>query len=391
MLSISIKKSPEEKRRELEELVQKADNGMDVYRYFIQDKKPVKLGLMYHSPLPGHVDKHPSFNLFRSKTDGMIWWKDHAIEGGNVWKFIQHMQGCTFGEAVRWLRDFLGVPQEDDNVTQLTRRLLPPLVLKTKQDIERVAPQILPMNRPEDFYCGVYAAIDEKYYPKHLFGAEVLKKYRTTPLMNYRFIKADPDDPKDFTIHSSVTEPMYHYKFLGDDMAQGYLRHKVVRPYSKFKWISTTVADEDIFGLHLLPLHQPKLPVLVVLAGQRDTMAFHKLTGLPACCFSAEGHYPSHRQINLLHSLADRVFVLYDLDKTGLKMTDILTGNATQDWLDTHPNLPLYNFLPGLNGLLRHFDPDGSQKLDVTKLLLSRPVWEHKELATWWRQACGIF
>lgn len=387
-IHIHVKLSPEEKRRQLEGYVRDAQDGMDVYRHFLGD---VRLGKKYRSPIPGHVDKHPSFNVFRSERDGMIWWKDHALEGGNCWKFVQMMLGCEFGEAVRYVKqNVLHLPENDDPAQVLMQRVMPQLNLLQKKIAEPVAPIIMPSMRPEGFYQGQYAQADEAYYPQHLFGVEVLSMYRAMPLSSYRFIKADPEDPKDFTVRSSVLEPMYYYQFMGyDDKREWLPFHKIVRPNSSFKWISTTKADRDIFGAHLWPLTNPKQPVGVILAGQRDVMAFHKLTGIPAGCFSAEGHYPTLQQVTLLWNLFERVYVLYDNDKTGRAKQAILTGEDTE-WAAEHPEKPLYRFIGGLDILLQHFDPDMGLKLDVTKLLLSRPVAEHRELGNWWRQACGL-
>jgi hypothetical protein len=387
-LHISSARAQRDFAREREELIARADNGMMVYQHYLSrlTHKPIRLRDSYLSPFPGRHEKNASFNLFLSQKDGTIWFCDHAYESGNVFKFVMLMEGVEFKDAVSIIkRDVLGELEEDGNLQQLRRHFAP---VVSKPVIVKMPPVITPIERADDWYQGAYAAVDEQYYPQALFGPTVLAMFFCSPLAGYGF----QNEQHRFQVLGSPADPQYEYEMNG--------RHKIVRPLAPppkagnrpHKWISNTQADEDIFGLELLRAlwlanGAQKLPALVVLAGNRDTMCFFWLTGIASIAFSAEKHLPTAEQLSLLYSMAENIYVLYDLDETGYKRQCVLT-DQDEEWRYQNEGR-YFGFLDAdLTRPLRdNFERLGAK--DITKLLSHLDEPERQALRGYWRQAVG--
>lgn len=371
----------EQLRAQTHQLVVQADYGMDVYRKYLTPYlrgKVLKLGYSYISPL--RPEKHASFNLFRSTHDQCVWWMDQASQGGDCLTFIMRLFNCDYRDAVRKLRsEILGLPADADKLELLTNFRLKAMPPPPPPPIE-YPKFITPIVREDDFYQGVWASQDEKYFPQHIFGAEYLHTYYCTPLAGYQYQQYNPDPKlaRDFRVGADwyIGQGMYAYSW-GEGKGG---HHKIVRPYTppkngrRMKWISNTLKEEHVFGEHLLPADgEPPVEAACLLAGNRDAIAYHRLAGVPALATTAEGHMPTPEQLARWRTKALRWYVLYDNDKTGQAFEQRLITEC--------------GFTGGLSTILQHY-----QENDLTKLLIEKiPPHQHQRLGTWFRQAMGLF
>lgn len=398
MTSFHISLSPEQKQKDKEavqELIMRADAGMDVFRRYLDTQgKTLKTGYAYLSPL--RQEKHPSFNLFRSRQDGTIWFMDQASGGGNCLTFLMRLFGCDYRDAVRKLRsEVLGLSPDPDSIERLGNFCLGAPLVK-RAPMPDYLKFLIPQPREHNFYQGPFADLDQAYYPEHIFGAQVLEAYHCQPLNSYRYQNTDPSAKhRDFVVGADwyIGRSMYGYGF-GDG------RQKIVQPNTPpdkndrpRKWISTSKKELDLFGAHLLPAEgEPKLEAICLLAGNRDAMAFYRLTGVVGLASTAEGHLPTDEMFALMRRSAEQQFCLYDNDETGQKFQAVLTDDYQHPgylkWLDNHREQAgrRFGFQRGLDTLLTHYGYN-----DLTELLQKTPVSQHGRLGTWFRQAMGLY
>jgi hypothetical protein len=71
---------------------------------------------------------------------------------------------------------------------------------------------------------------------------------------------------------------------------------------------------KNIFGLQQISNEHHKN--LLVAAGEKDCLALNA-NGFPAVAFQSENTIPSKEQIDIINSIADRIFVVYDNDQPG--------------------------------------------------------------------------
>lgn len=72
---------------------------------------------LYHSP--HHDDKKPSVSIFVDHPTRGTGWRDHSADtGGSCIDLVMYAQGCTVGEAVRYLHEAYGIPMEPASAPQ---------------------------------------------------------------------------------------------------------------------------------------------------------------------------------------------------------------------------------------------------------------------------------
>lgn len=289
------------------ELNNMLDNGLDVYRYYIQGQE-VQILKNLKSPLPGRDDKHPSFRLYPHKTSGIIMFSDHSTgQWGNHWKFAALMNGLDteskqqFKEVVDMVkRDVLGIGAGSVIIPRIRTEV-------------QVKPKIQPTIITIDTISREWNTKDLVWFNQFGITEEILSNFHVHAASQYILTKHVPDQvPKVSVIREKVDDPIYAFGFESG-------RKKVYRPHAKdkrFKWMSNTQGDKDIFGFHLLPRVCKNL---FLTAGNKDTMAFYALTGLPCAALSSETASIDRILLVALYSIAENIYTVYDNDAAGEK------------------------------------------------------------------------
>ena len=90
-------------------LIDQIKESIDILALISERARKSRIRNTFHCCLPGHEDKHPSFSINPSKG---LWYCHGCGRGGDVFTFIQEMDGLTFPQAVEYLANRLGIPYE---------------------------------------------------------------------------------------------------------------------------------------------------------------------------------------------------------------------------------------------------------------------------------------
>lgn len=285
-------------RDQKEDILMATDYGFDVYREFIDPG--IKLGKAVLSPLR---DEHiPSFSIYRHRYRGDIWYKDFSEYEedfrGDCFQFVQaKFKLPSIKEAISVIKErVLGVYDGDSTqMKAVLRKNYSPK--KTKVETVEFEPQY-----------RSWTNNDLMYFNRFMIYQEKLEAFNVLPVSGYKMIKGE----REVFIGERKNDPIYCIHFPSGRM-------KFYRPMAKdkrFKWVSNTRAENDVFGLHLLP---EKCQDLFILAGNKDVMSFVATTGIPAIALSSESMAIPPGIDLILSSVANNIHVLYDNDPTGKK------------------------------------------------------------------------
>lgn len=122
--------------------------------------------------------------------------------------------------------------------------------------------------------------------------------------------------------HDGTEDLEINYSYLDGSV-------KTCRPFTTPKWGQNNSKHEPkkprIFGLPQLP---KKGKLVVIAAGEKDTIALHSL-GIPAITFGSEVLKFNNRVIKYLRERFDEIVILFDRDETGLKQAEIHSKEFT--------------------------------------------------------------
>lgn len=316
----------DQKRLTIEELDILLDNGMAVYQYYIDPNIKVKRKMK--SPLPGRVDRIPSFCLYHNNKTGNVHFTDFGgtdHDKGNHWTFVQQMFGLDFKESVAKVKQEVLNIQDDlyENVRQ-----------KSKAQVKRVQQLDIPKESEVKITTErrEWSKRDIDWFARFRITEKELHEFHVFPLNSFTMDKPGKDP---FTISATYHSPMYEIFFP----QTGHV--KIYRPLEKgrYKWTSNTNAQDDIFGLDRLP---DSCEHLFILAGNKDVMSFTAVTGYPAIALASESATLPLSLYQLLKMVAKNIYVLYDNDEKG--HGDKYANRLAQDY-----------YLPVLNGLLKPY------------------------------------
>lgn len=299
----------------LDDLNDKLDNGMSVYRHYISPN--IVLRKKYVSPL--REEKVPSFSLYRSPRTQKICFTDFGGERGDYWEFVKLMFGLEFIDAKKKVEDDIlggGSSIRPQRIVKRSKKMY-----EEPDTFVEIVPEIRNYNR-----------YDLDWYRKANITKPTLFKYHVRPASSFQIIKGD----KQYTIHEKSDSPIYVIQFSSGRM-------KIYRPFEPiYKWTSNLVAAKDIFGLDQLP---ERAAAIFLMAGNRDTMSFYEVMGIPTIALSSESTNLPPEMYSYLRAISDNICLLYDNDKQGLRksgeleetygirsFTDVLGISLANDW-----------------------------------------------------------
>lgn len=250
----------------------------------------IKLGRSIRSPLR-EGDKHPSFNIFRSR-NGQVRFNDFAYKGGDVYDLVKMMYNCNFTEALEILAGVAGLAE---NSTRQMVRPLPPLGFAENNAKTVFTPR------------GWDHTVDIPYWNRLNITPEIATEMGLLPAQSFSIWREETPE-KVFTINSMPMDPLY--VFVINDHVKAY------RPLTKDKkrrYIGNTTS-QDVFGLQQADGKKP----LVICAGQKDALACICNIGCNAVSFNSESSMPSETLMMQVHMKSlNSPFLLYDNDPAG--------------------------------------------------------------------------
>jgi hypothetical protein len=266
----------------------------EVFAYYLGYN--FKVGRVFASPF--REDTHPSFSIFRSKENSLMF-KDFATsESGNCIDFVQNVFNIAWSRALEKVYEDLVDGRNKKEIIKIEKQ--PRHESKTKIAIKR----------------RYFNDNDDLYWSQYGITREILKEHNTYPISFY-WINDNP----------------IWYKYnLGDPAyASGVFdKFKIYRPTTKNKkdkFISNCTAY-DLFGWEQLPEHGD----LVIITKSLKDMLVLKLNGYNSVATQGEGHSIPKEIITELRNRFDRIAVLYDRDNAGVNSTKKLVHKHNFDF-----------------------------------------------------------
>lgn len=265
----------------------------------------VKLGRAMVSPL--RQEKHPSFNLYQSPSNGKIYYKDFGDERGDCFKLVMELYQCSFVEALQVVANDFGIDtSKKDDVGRLRQQAkkirIPQFFVQPRKE--------LPYARRE--WSEPFLTLWKKGH----VNLNALREYEVYDVLKMKVPKREGDGF--FIIESKETDPIYCYDY-GDGVKKFY------RPYApdkKYKFISN-LRRENIFGLKQLKDHVQKtgqkVRLIIICAGQKDCLSLYCNTGIRGLALNSESAGISNELYVELMQYAEHILVCYDSDDTGRK------------------------------------------------------------------------
>lgn len=295
----------------LEELTKELDDGMAVYRHYMgHDVRPNR---NLRSPFPFRKDSHPSFRIYRHQTLGTWYFKDFADRWGSHWDFVMYMDGVDFAGAVQKVRREI---LRQVGGVKASARCAGYQALRTPSAADAkwaITPEIRKWRDHDLAFWGRFDASPALGEPCDL--PTELGRRNIYAARRVHFAKGE----RAFAWDELESDPIYCLFFPQTGHC------KVYRPLTldrRRKWLSNVDGERDLFCFDLVPARCEKI---VITAGNKDTWAFHLLTGdrVPAFPLNSESALMTEGLYNeLLYRVGgrpDRIFSLFnnDPDKVG--------------------------------------------------------------------------
>lgn len=273
---------------------------MKGYEYILGNG--IVLGRAIKSPL--RDDRHPSFNIFQTKSGG-LYWKDFAYGEGDLYKLTQEVYRCDFKRAVEILASVYGISHFD--IPEPIGRSIINSIRKAVSPYKEDTRTLVTFKPAEANMENRAYQLAKKEADKYHLHLEELEEFDMIPIEEASVRRADGH-----TSHFMYGgNAMFAFK-VGEDST------KIYMPGRKPKYIGNT-RKEDIYGLSKM-VYNPTLHTVIV-GGHKDVAMMSALFGkdniLQFCCFNSESIMPDEDQMVAINQRSDIVFLLYDNDAAG--------------------------------------------------------------------------
>lgn len=269
-------------------------------------------------------ERTPSANVF--KYNGTVLYNDFADKALDCFGYVMEKYNVTFEQSLEIIARDFNLSDRNFGYTKPAPIKRIPKVEKTRSKFEWVEK---PLEKHEVEY------FDQFNVTQKIKTDEALHEYDFVPLKHFKFFSTRRQEWSNW-IQTTKEEPAFLVK-IGDNQ-------KIYRPKSeKMKWLTNTTSS-DIFGAKQI---NTKQALAGIMAGQKDTLALYMNTGYRGIAFSSEGASFTADKFLSIVDLADKFFIMYDNDKTGIKQM--------QKIIDFYPIQGLF-----LNSFLRYSTLKGS-------------------------------
>lgn len=304
--------------KNLKEKILNEISEMEIFERYLGFQ--VKLGKIIISPL--RQEKHPSFNIYQSATNGKLYYKDFGDERGDCFSFIMKLYNCSFNEALYLVANDFGIDTSKKEEISGIRRIvknnwIPQFFIKTRKKLPYARDEWNESNYELWKKCGI--------------SIDILKEYNVWPVKKMKIQKLNNNDS--FILHSKENDPIYCFDYGNE--AKKFYRPNVLN--KKYKFISNLTKD-DIFGLKQLRDHVAKSgnkeKLVIICAGQKDCLSLYSNTGIRGVSLNSESASVSNQFFINLMQYTENILVCYDNDNTGIKHSQKIKDEIGIDNID---------------------------------------------------------
>lgn len=316
-------------------------SSLDIYQHYI-DNKITKIPFKTISPFRKE-EKNPSFSLYKSKNNKILW-KDFTLnESGDVYSFVMKLHGISFAKAIMLIKD---------NILNHNGDILLSKQYKTDKNNISIQKDSNVLITPhyyneEDIPLSYYNYWDKyKVINKNILDKNKVSCAKYIYFNNYLYYNYKPDDI------------IIVYKWKRKNYNKIY--YKIYKPMNKTnKWLSNFRGSSKwlVHGLNDIDISQH---YIIITKSVKDKMVLEGL-GFNAISIQNEGISIPLEIINYLRSLYNYIYVLYDNDYNKSKNWGQLSAKKL---ISTYPDLINIK----INGIYRSVDiSDYIEKYDIDK------------------------
>ncbi|WP_396170153.1 AAA family ATPase [Flavobacterium sp.] len=279
------------------EIILSKVSSYEILSYYLQPyygKGSLIAGKNFSNPLISVQQETPSFNVFPDTATGVWRFKDFATgDSGSCFDLVMKLHNLSFQEALEKIYDELC--QKKD----VSKQPFQPIKVSEKiaaKDYEIV-------KKPFD-------AIDLAFWEKYGINEKTLERFKVSSLQEF----------------SSVTKAGIKFKITCDNLSFAYENDdwvKLYKPMDEKKYKFQHLGTKEpgfIFGWKQLPENSN---ILIITGGEKDVMSL-SARGYNAITLNSETATLDYQIAGQLKRRFDKIVVLYDNDKTGLKQSSIL-------------------------------------------------------------------
>tara|TARA_R110002049_G_scaffold290607_1_gene474067 strand:+ start:648 stop:2708 length:2061 start_codon:yes stop_codon:yes gene_type:complete len=241
------------------------------------------------NPFLSEKQKTPSFNIFPSKNSDQWKYKDFATgDKGNCFNLVMRLFNLDFKEALDRI-------ELDFNITNQS----------TMSNSNYNKSEFSISSRP-------FTEEAMKYWNQYKIEQHILNKYKVKEVLEYTAIS---NNGRPYTIKSNIHNPIFSYEGKGWT--------KIYKPLdTKYKFQHLGVKPADyIFGLEQLPQNDN---ILFITGGEKDVLTLAS-QNFNAIALNSETATMNPIIAQDLRNRFNNVVVLYDIDETGLKQSEVLS------------------------------------------------------------------
>lgn len=281
----------ESKTKITKDLILSSITEEQIFSFYIGSE--VKTKKLFRSHL--RDDKQPTCSLYRNKSGTLIY-KDFATNSYlDCFSYVMELFKCSFPEALRIIANDFNIVK--DNTLQRNRGKIISKDFKIEEkEFSKIQIEVQDFTQSELSWWGKYGITPEilkkfdVYSCKHVFlnGQIIAKSQQHCPIFGY-----------------------YGKKYQGNELWRVYF------PQNKSCKFIGNWPSKKIQGLDYIPKSGK---ILVITKSMKDVLCFYSL-GIPAIAPCSETQFISDTVLKDLQSRFTHIFVLFDLDSTGIKFS----------------------------------------------------------------------
>jgi len=256
-----------------------------IFKLYVGD---FTVGETFRSPIRSG-DNNPSFNIFYSKRNNCLLFKDFAGKRGDFVTLVQEMYNIpNYNDAIQKIAKDLGLTKSSNDI--YNKRLLPVEI----KSINKVPYELTIKRRG-------WEKTDAAFWKQFDISPTTLRYYNVVPIEGY------------FNSNHYVRTPGLAFAYL--EYKDDTLTYKVYRPEetSRKKW-----RNNNPYGVHQgyrqLPIGGP---LLIITKALKEVMSLHELYHIPAIAVQSETCFIKESVIDEYKRRFKSIVTLFDNDTQG--------------------------------------------------------------------------
>lgn len=290
-----------------DEILERTDRGLNIFKHYLNVSFCV--GKNFRNPL--YDDRKGSCNIFLDKRNNIYRMKDFGDDrySGDPFWLVSYLTGIDLRLG---FKDILERIINDMNLN---------LTMNGVSSRMKNLSSIHSSESPYSCFPRNFTTDELSYWEQYGIDESILQKFNVRSLS---MVNGRSRSGNSFTIESTNSEPMFGYYIT--DMNRTFI--KLYRPKSSVRFMYLgDKTDNYVFGYPQLP---PTGHLLFITGGEKDVMSL-TAHGFSAICLNSETAKIPPVLFRELSFRFTKIYVLYDIDETGLRESAMLT--------DTHPTL----------------------------------------------------